>query len=96
MWEFLNLGIIKRKLQEKAALGLFLGAPCTQRLNQGAWRPLDRCKESGHSCVQNLRFGAINSSPAETWREMSQPLPRPAQAQPSITGQPHPLAGAHR
>lgn len=85
MWGFLNLGIMERKLQERAALEAILGASYTQRLNQGAWRPLDRCKESGHSCVQNLRFGAINSPPAETWREMSQPLPRPAQAQPSIT-----------
>lgn len=28
--------------------------------------------------------GAINSPAAETWRKMNQPLPRPAQAQPSI------------
>lgn len=82
---FSIFGLIKRKLQERSVLGVFLGAPCTRRLSHGAQRPLDRCKESGHSCVQNLRFGAINSPPAETWREMSQPLPRPAQAQPSIT-----------
>lgn len=36
-WGFLSFGIIRRRLQDRAALRLFLGTPCTQRLSQGTF-----------------------------------------------------------